>query len=359
MPKVSVIMSSYNHEKFVAAAIESVVKQSFQDWELLIMDDQSTDKTFNISKDYENKDRRIKVFKSPYNRGMVQNTNELISVTQGEYIATINSDDSWQIEKLEKQIRFLDENPEYGVCFTTANMIGEDNEIIYSRTFNKLKNRSRYEWLNSFFYFGNSLCYPSSLARKICYLNVGLFNPAFIVLLDLDMWIKICLAGYEIHVIQEKLTNFRLLKNEANLSGIKPSSMVRNYLESQRLLYNYSTIKDFEEFSKIFPNYSTKSLNNHPGFIYLIDLIIQSFFTTEKINNMANIQNFGLNFLYEKISSQPDFLKILEKDFGFDFKKYIKITGLYPAGINFCEKKMAKKRGLLYQTKSLLKSWHN
>ncbi len=218
MPKVSVIMSSYNHEKFVASAIESVLKQNFQDWEFLIMDDQSTDKTFNISKDYD-KDHRIKVFQSPYNRGMVQNTNELINLAQGEYIAIINSDDSWQVEKLEKQVKFLDENPEYGICFTAANTIGENDKIICTKTFEKIENKSRYEWLNSFFYHGNCLCYPSSLARKICYLNVGLFNPSFIVLLDLDMWVRICLAGYEIHIIQEGLTNFRLLKNNANLSA--------------------------------------------------------------------------------------------------------------------------------------------
>ena len=108
MTKISVIMSSYNHQNFIAEAIESVLMQSFKDFEFLIMDDHSTDESFAIAKSFEEKDSRVKVFKSPYNRGMVQNTNELTQMSKGEYIAIINSDDSWLESKLEKQVSFLE-----------------------------------------------------------------------------------------------------------------------------------------------------------------------------------------------------------------------------------------------------------
>lgn len=342
MAKVSVLMSSYNHQSFISEAIQSVLKQSFQDWEFLIIDDCSTDESFLIAKKFENQDSRIKVFKSPYNRGMVQNTNELILASKGEYIAIINSDDSWEEKKLEKQVDFLDNNPEYGACFTSVNMINEGGKIILNKKKNPFidTNKNRYEWLNHWFYYGNCICYPSSLVRKLCYEKVGLFNPAFICLLDFDMWIRICLAGYEIHILSEKLTNFRLMNNEANLSGLNESTRIRYSLEAPRALYNYSKIKNFEEFIKIFPKYSKKVNNSYEGYFYLIDMII-GFFDVKKISNSRNIKIFGLLFLQEKISNDQKVFEALIGDFGFSFKKYLEITGKYPYGIT---KLMAKKR---------------
>ena len=358
MPKVSILMSCYNHEKFVAQAIESVIQQSFIDWEFLIIDDCSTDQTFAIAKNFANKDQRIKAFRADYNSGMVQHTNKLINQAQGEYIAIIKSDDSWQKEKLEKQVKFLDHNPEYAICFTLSNIIDEENNIIISDKNNAFitQNKNRYQWLQHFFYHDNCLCYPSSLARKTCYVQVGFFNPAFICLLDLDMWIRICLAGYEIYIIEEFLTNFRLLKNNSNLSSINQTTMVRGGLENERILHNYYKITNYEEFIKIFPNYSKKVPNHYPGFIYLIDLAIK-FFYIKKHPNINNIKNFGLNLLHQAISNDPDILKILEKDFDFSFKKYLYITGLYPSGINLYEQRMARKNKWYQKIKRILKAF--
>jgi len=358
--KVSVIMSSYNHDKFITDAIKSVVSQSFGNWELLIMDDCSTDKTFQIAKNFEAADSRIKVFQSPYNRGMVQNTNELIKLSRGEYIAIINSDDSWQIEKLKKQVEFLNKNPEYGACFTSVHIVDDDGKIIkqnqrnYTDAFCNIKNRSRYGWLNHFFYFGNSLCYPSSMVRKSCYEKVGFFNPAFICLLDLDMWIRICLSGYEIHIIKEELTNFRMLNSGNNLSAVNQSTVVRGCLENQRIFYNYSKIKDFDEFIKIFPEYSKTVVRSYEGRVYLLDLIIKSFLSFGGMPNSRNIQNFGLSFLQDQISENPDCLKILERDFDFSFKKYLQITSLYPSGIDLYNKKMTRRNSFYYMIKTIL-----
>ena len=350
MPKISVLMSCYNHDKFVGEAIDSVLNQSFKDFELLIIDDNSTDKTFDIVNSF--KDPRIKAFRNEKNFGMVFNTNSLIEKSNGEYIAIINSDDSWLPEKLQKQLDFLENNENYGACFTIANMINENNKIITNKKKNPflMANKSRYEWLNYWFYKGNCVCYPSSLIRKSCFEKVGLFNPAFICLLDFDMWIRICLAGYEIHILPEKLTNFRLMSNEANLSGPNESTRIRYSLEAPRVLYNYSKIKNFEEFIKIFPNYSKKVNNSYEGYFYLIDMII-GFFDLKKISNEVNIKNFGLNFLHQKAYENPETIVILTKDFGFNFKNYLKITSLFPSGLHFVSFKKLKR---LYFKASLI-----
>jgi len=91
MAKISVIISAYNHQKFVAKTIQSVLDQSFQDFEILITNDNSTDKTLDIIKSF--KDPRIKLFENNINLGMVINTNNMIKIATGEYIAIINSDD--------------------------------------------------------------------------------------------------------------------------------------------------------------------------------------------------------------------------------------------------------------------------
>jgi hypothetical protein len=270
---------------------------------------------------------------------MVQNTNELITQARGEYIAIINSDDSWEKEKIAKQVDFLDQNQNYGACFTASNAIDDNGKILSRKKdqFPALK-KNRHEWLNYFFYHGNCLCYPSSLIRKSCYEKAGLFNPAFICLLDLDMWIRICLAGYEIEILDEKLTNFRILDGQSNLSAPNKGTLVRLTLENQRIIHNYRIIPDYQEFKKVFPQYESKNIDHETKY-YLSSLVIDSFFSEKKIPNSKNIQNFGLNFLQEEISNDPNFIVNLQKYFDFTFKKYLQITALYPSGICFADKK--------------------
>lgn len=354
MPRVSVLMSSYNHEKFIAEAIRSVIGQSFSDFEFLIIDDQSIDKTFHIAKSFEKEDSRIKVIQSANNRGMVRNTNELILKAQGEYIAIINSDDFWEQNKLKKQVEFLDQNSEYGACFTDVNLINEQSKVLPQQgPFRNFK-KNNYQWLNYFFSFGNCLCYPSSLVRKDCYIKVGLFNQAFICLLDFDMWVRLSIAGVGIYVVEEKLTNFRVFGDESNLSGKNYESLVRDVLEAEKVLFNYLNIKNYNEFIKIFDDYKS-DYPNHKSYFYMVDYISDRVWKDDRIRNKRNILNFILHFMIDEIISNQENLEILERDFGFNFKKYLKITGLYPNGINSYNAKLGKKNTLIKKILSFFK----
>ncbi len=350
-PKVSIVMSSYNHEKFIAKCIESVINQTFQDFEFIIFDDCSTDKTFEIAKKYENE--KIKVYKSPYNRGMVQNNNEAIKLSKGEYIANLNSDDFWEPTKLEKQVKFLDENSEYGAVFTDVNLVNEKDKIITDKNFcyfENVENKNRFEWLNYLFYNSNCLCYTSVMIRKKCYDQIGLYNPAYIVLLDLDMWIRICISGYEIHLIKEKLTNFRLLKHERNLGRIRKKEEQGN--EQYRILANYLHIKNKEEFSKIFPNYDSQKLENNDIKLYLINIIASEYWQYsdkiitkksehryfKKINSLR--ESFGTRLIFDYLDQNDQGFNELKAKLNFDFKKYINFT---------------KYRKVVYVKKRLLK----
>ena len=103
--KVTVIMPAYNAERFIGEAISSVIAQTYENWELLVIDDCSTDGTFEIAKSFEEKDERIKVFKNEKNLGVARTRNRGIDASEGEYVAFIDSDDAWLSEKLFKQVK--------------------------------------------------------------------------------------------------------------------------------------------------------------------------------------------------------------------------------------------------------------
>tara|TARA_B100001250_G_scaffold369443_1_gene352912 strand:- start:1014 stop:1703 length:690 start_codon:yes stop_codon:yes gene_type:complete len=108
--KISVIMSAYNSEDSVENSITSILNQTYEDLELLIMDDASTDNTYKICESLKNKDQRIKLYKNKSNLGLTKSLNKLISLSSGEIIARQDSDDISKKERIEKQLKFLEEN---------------------------------------------------------------------------------------------------------------------------------------------------------------------------------------------------------------------------------------------------------
>lgn len=113
-PTVSVIMPAYNVEKYISNAIESIINQTYKDWELIIVDDGSSDNTLKVISEYSDKDNRIRVFKIPHSgRGRARNI--CLQHCTGKYIAICDSDDICLPNRFEKQVKYLNENPEIGI----------------------------------------------------------------------------------------------------------------------------------------------------------------------------------------------------------------------------------------------------
>lgn len=125
--KVSIIMPNYNCEKFLEETINSVINQTYQNWELLIVDDCSTDKSVEIIKGYCNKDDRIKLFINEKNSGAAASRNWALREATGKWIAFLDSDDLWLSEKLEKQLAFMVNNG-YSFSFTKYRQIDEESK---------------------------------------------------------------------------------------------------------------------------------------------------------------------------------------------------------------------------------------
>ncbi|MEG1311641.1 MAG: glycosyltransferase family 2 protein [Romboutsia sp.] len=124
---VSIITPMYNSEKFIEKTIESVLNQTYQNWEMLIVDDCSSDNSSEIVKAYVQKDSRIKYMRTKTNQGVSNARNIALKNAQGQFLAFLDSDDIWHKEKLEKQIDFMKEN-EYAITFTAYELIDEQNE---------------------------------------------------------------------------------------------------------------------------------------------------------------------------------------------------------------------------------------
>ena len=323
--KVSVILTSYNHAKYLREAIESVLNQTFTDFELIIWDDASTDKSWAIIQSYT--DLRIRAFRNKINQRGVSNLNQAISEeAKGKYIAIHHSDDIWEPQKLEKQVNFLDENQHIGAVFSNALAITENGEPFddkshfYYSIFDQ-PNRSRYEWLNYFFYRANSLCHSSVLIRKKCYDDCGLYNYSFALLPDFDMWIRLCLR-YEIHVLPEKLVKFRVRTNEMNASGNRLETRVRWQFEFFQILKNYSSIKTSEDFIKVFPN--TNEYFGQKGF----DIGFALGMVALESNTSNGIKLLGLQLLFEALNDPGRARKINEL-YRFSHKDFIALTAKY------------------------------
>ena len=325
MSKVSVILTSYNHEKYIRESIDSVLAQTFQDFELLILDDASSDNSWDIIKSYS--DPRIKAFRNEKNQLGTNRFNHAITeLSTGEYIAVHHSDDIWVREKLQKQIEFLGSHPQYGAVFTNTLAIGEDSvplndpKHFYTTIFDQ-PNRSRHEWLNHFFYRGNALCHPTVLIRKKCYENCGLYRYGLAQLTDLDMWIRLCLK-YEIYVLPGKLFRFRIRENESNASGSRPETRIRTITEFHYLLRNFLQIETFEEMAAIFPDARQYYRANgfEPKFVLAMMVL------DDKSPQWTKL--FGIELLFDLMTDEKNVTRI-KSLYGFDHLDLIRITGKY------------------------------
>lgn len=327
IPKVSVILTSYNHAAYVAAAIMSVLEQTFTDFELLIIDDGSTDSSRDIIRCFN--DPRIRTFLYKENRGPVLAITDAVNSARGKYIAVHHSDDLWTPNKLAKQVEFLDSNPNYAACFTLVNFVDEAGNIQeldegdhYKNIFDQ-PNRSRAEWLSYFFHNGNCLCHPSAVLRREVYEKFHLLDVnGFWQLPDYLMWIRLC-SHAEIFILQERLTKFRLRRTrQENTSATTFDKLVRADLEfyfvAQEFVYNFTDNKFFLE---VFPEAKA----------YVVNEQINRRFAFAKIcldKKMAAFQLAGLTILKNLLNSPANAAEI-KTLYGYDEKSFLHDGGSY------------------------------
>ena len=243
-PTVSVLIKSYNHAAYIRRTIDSILTQTFQDFEIVATDDASTDDTADILRTY--KDPRLKLEVSPVNLGISGAMNAPIARARGTYVAILNSDDWALPHRLERQVAYLEGNASAGLVFGLPRMVGENDEPIqgYNDFAAPLQfpNYSRELWLRYFFYNSNCLSAPTAMIRRAAYGTVGPYDRRLTNLQDFDMWIRMLLAGHNIHVLPEELTAVRIRANNANMSAPTWDKLTRAEFELGKILRRFATL---------------------------------------------------------------------------------------------------------------------
>jgi glycosyltransferase involved in cell wall biosynthesis len=221
MPEISVLMLAYNTEKYIDQAIRSILNQSFADFELLIYNDGSTDKTVQVIKSFS--DKRIRFIDSKINRGLSYARMFSLKEARCKYVAILDSDDIAMPHRLKLQYEFMERNSFIALCGGNAIEIGENGELKEGLVHKKFKPHD----LKILLFFYNIFINSSAMYRREIAVDLGGYNDMAPVE-DYDLFVRIA-DKYDIHTFNEALVYYRIHCN--NISKTKFDLAVRRLKE--------------------------------------------------------------------------------------------------------------------------------
>ena len=264
-PLTSIILPTYNNSSYLPNSIESILAQSYENWELFIINDGSIDDTENVIKNYTEKDPRIIYLKNEKNLGIQKSLNEGFKRATGEYIAHIDDDDEWiDKDKLKKQIEFLENNPEYVLVGTGVIVVDENKKELLRYLLPETDQQIRKVLL-----YKNCFTHSSVLFKKEVIDKFGGYDEAEESkhIEDYDLWMKIGLSG-KMHNLPEHMTVFTMRSGSIS-SNHKIEQFKKN-------------IKLCKKYKNKYPNYLFALTANH------LKLIFYAFFTKIPFKNLKN-----------------------------------------------------------------------
>jgi glycosyltransferase involved in cell wall biosynthesis len=206
-PKISVILPVYNCELYIKETIDSVLEQTFSDFELLVIDDCSTDNTVSVIKEFL--DERICLIEKEKNSGLINSLNFGISIAKGEYIARMDGDDICLPERFAKQVAFLDKNPAIIMCGTAIKFIGSScGNLFYPQTNEEVK--------ICLFSFSPTFAHPTVMGKKIFFKNNN-YDIAYEHAEDYELWTRLVQEG-EAANLNEILLEYRVHPNQVSVT---------------------------------------------------------------------------------------------------------------------------------------------
>lgn len=312
VPKVSVIMSCYNHRKYVAEAIESVLAQTYTDFEFLIADDGSTDAAADVVRSYT--DDRIKFFEYDKNTTFYA-WEEMNRIARGKYVAYIASDDVWREDKLEKQVAFLEQHTEYEACFTWVETIDGESRIADEKNSKNVifntEQRSSEAWYKKLFLESNSLAAPSYMMKTEVFKQLDGFRFKYRQLQDYDLWLRYLLK-HKLYVLPEKLTFYRWHESDstANISFLSSEAIIRNWNEIYHIYSEQIELIEDIFFIEVFRDMLLKKeICTHE------EVMCEKFFLL--LNHpRKEAQQCGIDYYLTHID-EPAFKQCLENEYSF------------------------------------------
>lgn len=211
-PFISVITPAYNSERFIEDAIRSVLKQTYTHWEMIIVDDGSTDRTPDIIEPYLKQDHRIKLIKLDKNSGPAVARNTAFKRAQGRYLAFLDADDQWMPEKLEKQLKFMQER-QIAFSFTKYIKVKEDN--MESDSVVSIPDQVTYRQLLKHNVIGClTVMLDTDMIGEVRMVNMRSRQ-------DYALWLTLCKQGFTAYGLQEILAKYRVRANSISSNKLK------------------------------------------------------------------------------------------------------------------------------------------
>lgn len=226
--KITVLMPVFNGKLFIKAAIESILVQTHNNFEFLIINDGSTDDSDSIIKLYS--DKRIKYIKNEDNKGIVATLNEGLMLSSGKYIARMDADDISLPQRLEKQVAFLENHPEYVLCGCRALAINAKDEKLFN-----LNRPTTFEQIKVFNLFRNAFIHPSVMAHTAIMKKFG-YREDYKYAEDYHLFSQLTM-NYKVANLGERLLYYRL--HEESITSKKNIEMVINEMKTMKFLLSF------------------------------------------------------------------------------------------------------------------------
>ena len=317
-PLVSVIIPAYNAERFIETTLNSVFTQTYENLQVIVVNDASTDATASILSEIV--DPRLEIVNVPVNGHASAARNLALTRAKGEYIAFLDSDDIWYPSKIEKQIAFLEAEPEYGVCFTWSKIIDEngvertpDNaEVAWLYNAFHEKDREHADWLLRMLTGGNFIMSCSAVVRGDVLRQVGGQNTSLLQLHDLEHWVRI-LSVCRPKMLCEELVAYRRVFGSDSISSVNEVTRTRTSNEDAFVCAHFFDHISDELFLQLFRKHLCNRDAHTPEQIACEKAFLLSRAYCAPEPFLQNIQN---------LMSNPATAAVLRLEYGYTAKQF-------------------------------------
>lgn len=336
-PLISVLTPTYNHEKYVESFIRSLLAQTYVNWELIIVDDCSTDN--NISTIQKITDTRIHLFQQGFNQGPGAALNRAFSESQGDIIVDMASDDLLYPDYFEYIVNIFSLKPNIGVIYSSLDVINEKNEV-YTH-YQLPQNKNRIEFLRDLFYKNNVLFSPGFAIRRDLYASIIPMDVSMIQHQDYQ-WHVLFLGKSDCFVAEKNFVKYRYIPyNKKSLSSFNLGEFNRMRLEIDKLMDSFLEIKDMNLIKEITSSQLCEIL---PSSCYEYIWALEAL----KCKNYEKKQ-WGYKII-SKVYNNDSLRKELNSKLGFNFSSYLNIgkINVFYAGNDFSMKKIKQILSKIY-----------
>lgn len=230
-PLITIAIPCFNSAFYMEHSINSVMRQAYQNWELLLIDDGSSDTSLQIAKQYESRDSRIRVMSDGQNKGLANRLNESVREAKGLYYFRMDADDIMFPDRIQKQIAFLEAHPEIDVVGTSAVIIGENNEILFGMKGPMTAPQKRSDVIN-----GNIFIHPS-VAGKTSWFREHPYDDSKRRSQDFFLWLS-SVEDSKFGIIDEPLLFYRVIDNDLWGKFKRDNRTMFRYFKSQINAHN-------------------------------------------------------------------------------------------------------------------------